>query len=177
MFEGESAAVDVQVTQDDRRALLPKAAKPNALQSRIPLVVATVLFALIITFGRDFLYTQFGVPFATAATAASILGLLLFLVVFNVFARSRGKASGAPPRGILLKSYKVSATPEGLDVASENVTTHFRWPAVLSLNETDSHFLIHTETAQTVLVPKRSFVSKEESSRFAIIVRARLGFG
>jgi hypothetical protein len=176
MFEGETASVDVQVTPDDRRALLPKAAKSSPLQSRIPLIVATLLFALTITYGRDFLFSRFGVPFAMAATLASIVGLLLFLVVFNVFARSRSGASGPAPRGVLLKSYKVTAKPEGLEVASENVVTQFRWPAVLSLNETDSHFLIHTEAAQTVLVPKRSFASKDDASRFAIIVRARLGF-
>ncbi len=174
MFEGESVSVQVKGAPEDRRALSPAPVNKNALSARIPLVLATVLFGLTVTFGRDFLYNSFEVPFAVAATMASIAGLLFFLLVLNVFGRRRVRPR-ADSRGLLLGSYTVTAAPDGLHIASQNSTSHFRWAAFLSLNETDTHLILHTDAAQAIIVPKRCFSSKEEASRFAIIVRSRLG--
>ncbi len=176
MFEGESASVEVKGDPKDRRALSSAHRNRRALTSRSPLLVATVAFALAITFGRDFLYNSFGVPFGIAATAASITGLLFFLLILNAFGR-RNVAREADPRGAFTQGFKLTAAPDGLHLDSENLNAHFQWSGILSLNDTETHLFLYTDGAQAIIVPKRCFDTREEASRFAIIVRSHVGSG
>lgn len=176
MFEGESASVDVTGDPKDRRALSSTHRNKSALSARTLLLVATVAFALTITFGRDFFYNSFGVPFGIAATAASIAGLLFFLLILNAFGR-RNVARDSDPRGAFVQDCKLTAAPDGLHLASETLNAHYQWPGILRLNETETHLFLYTEGAQAIIVPKRCFDSKEDASRFAIIVRSHVGGG
>jgi hypothetical protein len=174
MFEGESATVEVISIPEDRHALSPQRPAPGGLQSRLPLLVATLVFAVAVTFGRDFLYNQFGIPFGSAATWASIVGLLFFLLILNFFGRRRPPRDSAP-RGAMLRGYRLTAAPDGLHLTAENLDMHYRWAGIIGLNETDAHLIIHTDGAQAIPVPKRSFASKDDASRFAIIIRSHIG--
>lgn len=176
MFEGESASVEITGDPQDRKALSSSRGSKNALTSRTPLLVATLVFALTITFGRDFLYNSFGVPFGIAATAASIAALLFFLLILNVFARQR-VARDAAPRGTFVRNCTVTASPDGLDVVSKNLNAHYTWQGILSLSDTETHMFLYTDSAQSIIVPKRCFNTQEDASRFAIIVRSHLGRG
>jgi len=174
MFEGESASVEVKEDPKDRQALPPTNRKGQATGTRTPLLVATLVFALTITFGRDFLYNSFGVPFGVAATAASIAGLLFFLLIWNAFGR-RKVARDAPPRGTLANAFRLTAAPDGLHLAAEKLSAHFQWSGILRLNDTETHLFLYTDTAQAIVVPKHCFDSKDDASRFAIIVRSHIG--
>ena len=174
MFEGESASVEVTGDPKDRRALSSAHRNSTALGTRTPLLIATVIFAITITFGRDFLYNSFSVPFGMAATAASIAGLFFFLIVLNIFGRQR-VARQTTPQGALMQDYKLTASSDGLHLLNDNLSSHYRWAGVLSLNETESHFFLYTDGAQAIIVPKRCFDSPQDASRFAIIVRSHLG--
>ncbi|MGY9105948.1 MAG: YcxB family protein [Alphaproteobacteria bacterium] len=176
MFEGESASVEVTADLKDRRALSSARGSSTALGSRTPLLIATVIFAVTITFGRDILYNSFSVPFGIAATAASIAGLLFFLIVLNIFGRRR-VARETAPQGALLQDYKLTASPDGLHLLNDNLNSHYHWAGVLSLNETESHLFLYTDGAQAIIVPKRCFDSPQDASRFAIIVRSHTGSG
>ena len=176
MFEGESASVEVKGDPKDRRALSSAHRNRRALTSRTPLLVATLTFALAITFGRDFLYNSFGVPFGIAATAASIAGLLFFLLILNAFGRQK-IVRDADPRGAFAMDYNLTAAPDGLHLVSENLNAQYQWPGILRLNDTETHLILHTDGAQAIIVPKRCFDSNEDASRFAIIVRSHLGSG
>lgn len=176
MFEGESASVEVKGNPKDWGALSSTHRNRRALTSRTPLLVATLTFALAITFGRDFLYNSFGVPFGIAATAASIAGLLFFLLILNAFGR-RKMTRHADPRGALAKEFKLTAAPDGLHLVSENLNAHYHWPGILRLNDTETHLFLYTDGAQAIIVPKRCFDSREDASRFAIIVRSHVGGG
>ncbi len=133
-----------------------------------------MVFALTITFGRDFLYNSFGVPFGIAATAASIAGLFFFLLIWNAFGR-RAIAREIKPRGTLANEFKLTAAPDGLHLDAEKLSARFQWQGILRLNDTDTHLFLYTDTAQAIVVPKNSFDSKEDASRFAIIVRSHIG--
>lgn len=176
MFEGESASVEVKGGPNDRQALSTANGKGQVLGSRTPLLVATVVFALTITFGRDFLYNSFSVPFGISATAASISGLLFFLLILNAFGRRR-VAREVTPRGAFLQDHKLTASPEGLHLVSDNLNAHYRWPGILRLSDTETHFFLYTDGAQAIIIPKRCFDSPQDASRFAIIVRSHLGSG
>jgi hypothetical protein len=174
MFEGESASVEVKADPKDKRAL-PSTNRPRqAAGARTPLLVATLVFALTITLGRDFLYNSFGVPFGVAATAASIVGLLFFLLTWNAFAR-RAPARDASPRGSLANEFELTAAPDGLHLVSGKLNAHFQWSGILRLNDTETHLFLYTDAAQSIVVPKHCFDSKEDASRFAIIVRSHIG--
>ena len=174
MFEGESASVEVKGDPKDRRALSSSHRNRRALTSRTPLLVATLAFALAITFGRDFLYNSFGIPFGIAATAASIIGLLFFLLILNAFGR-RNVVRDADPRGALAQGYKLTAAPDGLHLVGENLNAHYQWPGILRLNDTETHLFLYTDGAQAIIVPKRCFDSRDDASRFTIIVRSHVG--
>jgi hypothetical protein len=174
MFEGESASVKVIGDPKDRRATNSASGNSTVLGSRTPLLVATVIFALTITFGRDFLYNSFSVPFGIAATAASIAGLFFFLIVLNAFGRRR-VARDAAPRSAFLQDFQLTAAPDGLHLVSGSLDAHYRWPGILRLNDNETHLFLYTDGAQEIIVPKRCFDSKEEASCFAIIVRSHIG--
>ena len=174
MFEGESASVEVKNNPKDRQALPSTNRHRHAVGARTPLLVATLVFALSITFGRDFLYNSFGVPFGVAATAASIAGLLFFLLILNAFGR-RKAIRNAPARGTLANEFKLTAAPDGLHLVNEKLNAHFQWPGILRLNDTETHLFLYTDGAQAIIVPKHCFDSKEDASRFAIIVRSHIG--
>jgi hypothetical protein len=176
MFEGESASVEVKADPKDRRALSSAYRNRRALTSRTPLLIATVTFALTITFGRDFLYNSFGVSFGIAATAASITGLLFFLLILNAFGRQE-IVRDADPRGAFAMGYKLTVAPDGLHLVGENLNAHYQWPGILRLNDTETHLYLYTDGAQAIIVPKRCFDSSEDASRFAIIVRSHVGSG
>jgi len=176
MFEGESSSVEVKGDPKDRRALSSAHRNASALGSRTPLLIATVIFALTITFGRDVLYNSFLVPFGIAATAASITGLFFFLLILNAFGRRR-VAQETASRGALLQDYKLTASPDGLHLLNDNLNSHYRWAGILSLNETEAHLFLYTDGAQEIIVPKHCFDSPQDASRFAIIVRSHLGSG
>jgi len=174
MFEGESASVEVKESSDERRTL-PSTNRPQqSMGTRTPLLVATLVFALTVTFGRDFLYNSFGVPFGVAATAASIAGLLFFLLIWNAFGRRR-VVRDASPRGSLAREFKLTAAPDGLHLVAKNLTAHFQWSGILRLNDTEMHLFLYTDGAQSIVVPKHCFGSREDASRFAIIVRSHIG--
>jgi hypothetical protein len=174
MFEGESASVEVIGDQKEQHALKSVSSTSTVLGSRTPLLAATVVFALTITFGRDFLYNSFSVPFGIAATAASIAGLFFFLIFLNVFGRRR-VAHDATPRSAFLQDFKLTAAPDGLHLVSGSLDAHYYWPGILRLNDNETHLFIYTDGAQEIIIPKRCFDSKEEASRFAIIVRSHIG--
>jgi hypothetical protein len=174
MFEGESASVEVKDNANAAPALPATNRKGQAAGTRTPLLVATLVFALTITFGRDFLYNSFGVPFGVAATAASIAGLLFFLLIWNAFGR-RTSARDTRPRGTLANEFKLTAAPDGLHLVAKNLNVHFQWSGILRLNDTDTHMFLYAEGAQAIVVPKHCFGSKEDASRFAIIVRSHIG--
>lgn len=174
MFEGESASVEVKESSEDRQVQPSLNRKQHGAGSRTPLLVATLVFALTITFGRDFLYNSFGVPFGIAATAASIAGLFFFLLIWNAFGR-RTIAREIQPRGTLAKEFKLTAAPDGLHLVAEKLNAHFQWSGVLRLNDTETHLFLYTDSAQAIIVPKSCFASKEDASRFAIIVRSHIG--
>ena len=171
MLEGESVTVEVTVDPSERIA---SARKGGGIGSRTPLLAATVVFALCVTFGRDFLYNSVAVPFGVAATLASVAGLFFFLIILNAFAYFR-RARTPAPRSTLVQDFKLTAAPDGLHVAAENMTAHYDWRGILRLNETDTHLYLYTDGAQTIAVPKRCFTSREQASRFAIVVRSQLG--
>ena len=176
MFEGESASVQVTGDPNDRRSPASARSSDTVLGSRTPLLIATVIFALTITFGRDFLYNSFSVPFGIAATAASIAGLFFFLIVLNMFGRRR-VAVGGVPRSPFPKDFTLNASPKGLNLINGNLDALYHWPGILRLNDSETHFYIYTEGAQEIIVPKRCFASKEDASRFAIILRSHIGRG
>ena len=126
MFEGESASVEVKGGPKDRQALSSTNGNGQVLGSRTALLIATVVFALTITFGRDFLDSSFSVPLPIAATAASIAGLFFFLLILNAFGRRRVSREAAP-RGAFLQDYKLTASPDGLHLLSDNLNAHYNW--------------------------------------------------
>jgi len=174
MLEGESATVEVKANPGEHIAVGASGNRGGGIASRTPLLMATVVFALTVTFGRDALYNQFGVPFGVAATAASIAGLFFFLVLLNAFAYFR-RPKAAIPRAAMLEDYTLTAAPDGLHISTENMTTHHQWRGIVQLNDTDTHMFLYTAGVQTIAVPKKSFESREHASRFAIIVRSHLG--
>lgn len=176
MFEGESVCVEVKGRPEDRQALSAAFRNRRALHSRIPLIVAAVVFALSVVFGRDALFNTTNLSYPMAATLAAIAGLFLFLAVLNIFARAR-RMEGDDPRNAFFRGFKVTVGPQGVDIESEFFQGRFRWPAILRLHETAAHLFLYTDGLQAIIVPKRSFASPEEASRFAIIVRAHTGTG
>jgi hypothetical protein len=174
MFEGESASVEVFGDTKGPRPQGASKSKDTVLGSRTPLLAATVIFALTITFGRDFLYNYFSLPFGIAATAASIAGLFFFLIFLNLFGRRRVPLKAAPASPFP-KHFTLTASPDGLHINSGNFHAHYKWPGILRLNDSENDFFLYTENAQEIVVPKRCFPSREEASRFAIIVRSNLG--
>jgi hypothetical protein len=173
MFEGETATVEVRFEPSERLGSSARG-KRQLLGARTPILIGGVIFALIVTYGPTILYNQLAVPFGIASIGSSFAGLLLFLIVWNLFAKAR-KSSEPVQRSAILQDFTLTAAPDGLRVVTPTLNALYAWAGILRVNDTDTHLYIYTDGAQVITVPKRSFGSREETSRFSIIIRSHVG--
>jgi hypothetical protein len=174
MLEGESASVEVKFEPAERFPAASARGKSQLLGARTPILIGGVIFALTVTFAPTFLYNQFALPFGIASIGASFVGLLFFLVTWNMFAMAR-KSPEAPARNAYMQDFTLTAAPDGLRLVTDTLNAHYAWAGILRLHDTDTHLYIHTDGAHVITVPKRCFATRDENSRFSIIVRAHIG--
>jgi uncharacterized integral membrane protein len=174
MFEGESATV--RATQDpaDRPAFASGKGQAKYSGARTPYLIAAVIFALTVTFAPTVLYNQFEVPFGVASIGASFAGLLFFLIVLR-FVRSAPAKQSHPARTTILQDFELTAAPDALLLETKTLSARFAWPGILQLSDDDNNLYLYTDGVLVITVPKRCFSSREEMSRFSIIVRSRIG--
>jgi hypothetical protein len=171
--ESAIAYVDVKGRPEDRRALSQAFRKGRSWSARAPVLVAALVFALVVIFGRLAFVSIWQMPAGAAATLAAFIGLVLFLTVLESFAKTQGRQL-SDPRGTFLKGFRISLGEAGIDISGESFTSHHRWDGILRLQETPRHLFLYTDGAQAIIVPKRCFPSPGEAARFAAVVRAHI---
>jgi hypothetical protein len=165
--------VDVKGRPEDRRALSQAFRKGRSWSGRAPVLLAALVFALVVIFGRLAFASLWKMPPGAAATLAAFIGLVLFLTVLDAFGKTQARQL-SDPRGTFLKGFRISLADDGVDIAGESFTSHHRWDGVLRLQETPGHLFLYTDGAQAIIVPKRCFPSPGEAARFADVVRAHI---
>jgi hypothetical protein len=173
MSESASISVDIKGIPADRRALAQAFRRRRGVGGRIAVIVAAMVFALTVTFGRDALFQYGTMEYPLAATLSAILGLILFFAVLAIFAR-RARRWVNDPRAPFLRGFNLSADEDGVRLASENFETHYRWPGILRVQETGAHLFLYTDGAQAIIVPKRCFAVAEDAARFAALVKTHV---
>ena len=141
----------------------------NALQKRLPVVIALIFICACVFGAKPFNWETFLI--GTTISTIVILGIYYFIPILR---SSVGLRKVLAKEKSASEKKKLTIVDEGLLIESENKTSTWKWEGIVSLQSNELFVYIFVVDKRYLLFPKRYFSSESEVINFMGLIQSKI---